>query len=65
MLQPRKEMKRIAAFLITFFMCSGSFIIAQEVQVKSPDGRIEINVSNGEMLTYSITYNGKAIVNHI
>lgn len=56
-------MKKIAIFLIMFFACSRSLIIAQEIQVKSPDGRIQINVSNSEMLTYSITYNGKAIVN--
>ena len=36
---------------------------AQTIAVKSPDNKIEVTVSNNEKLTYSVTFNGKLIIN--
>lgn len=36
---------------------------AQKIPVTSPDGKIRIEVNNSNALTYSVSYNGKTLVN--
>jgi alpha-glucosidase len=41
----------------------GAIANAQTITVKSPDNNIVITISNNEKLIYSVTYNGRNIVN--
>ncbi len=52
---------KMMMFLIIFI--AGTTIYAQEITVKSPDKNISVTINNGEKLTYSVTFNGKVIVN--
>lgn len=53
-------MKKSIIILVIFL---GVIANAQIITVKSPNSKIEITISNNEKLTYSVSYNGKAIMN--
>jgi alpha-glucosidase len=53
-------MKKSILFLLTL---SGIIVNAQNVIVKSPDDKIVVTISNNEKLTYSVSYNGRTIIN--
>lgn len=38
-------------------------IHAQNFQVKSPDNKIVISINNGDKITYSVSFNGKLVIN--
>jgi len=48
-------------FLLLFFI--GVKSNGQTIAVKSPDNKIEVTISNNEKLTYSVSFNGKIIIN--
>jgi alpha-glucosidase len=48
-------------FILVIFL--GAIANAQIITIKSPNSKIEITISNNEKLTYSVSYNGKAIIN--
>jgi alpha-glucosidase len=56
-------MKRITLLLILTLVCQGVLLTAQEYQVKSPDNRIIISINNGDKITYSVSFNGKSVIN--
>jgi alpha-glucosidase len=45
------------------FLILGVILDAQTLTVKSPDNKVEVTISNNDKLIYSITYNGRAIIN--
>ena len=51
---------------IIFFVCSFTFLaalyFAQNIQVKSPDGKIDVKVSIGGNIRYSASFNGNEII---
>jgi alpha-glucosidase len=49
--------------VLVFFIIASAFANAQTITVKSPDNKVEVTVSNNERLTYSVTFNGKIIIN--
>lgn len=49
--------------VLIFFIIASAFANAQTITVKSPDNKVEVTVSNNERLTYSVTFNGKIIIN--
>lgn len=51
--------KSLFLFLIIF----GAKISAQTLSVKSPDNKIEVTIANNEKLIYSVSYNGRNIIN--
>jgi alpha-glucosidase len=53
-------MKKLLLFLLFF---TGVVASAQTLIVKSPDLKIEVTVNNGEKLDYSVSFNGKQIIN--
>jgi alpha-glucosidase len=46
-----------------FAIFLGVIVNAQTVTIKSPDNKIEITISNNDKLIYSVSYNGRAIMN--
>ena len=48
--------------LILLFLLYASFCQAQEYQVTSPDKKISATVKNGEALSYSVSFNGKPVI---
>jgi alpha-glucosidase len=53
-------MKKSIIILAIFL---GVIVNAQTVTIKSPDNKIEITISNNDKLIYSVSYNGRAIMN--
>jgi alpha-glucosidase len=53
-------MKKSIIILAIFL---GVIANAQIITVKSPDNKIEIKISNNDKLIYSVSYNGRAIMN--
>jgi alpha-glucosidase len=55
-------MKKIV--IASFILLTGSMMIiqAQDVSVKSPDNKIVVNINNSDNLSYSVTFNGRAII---
>ena len=49
--------------LFLLLLVSGTTMFAEDYTVKSPDERILINVETGVHTTYSVTFNGKMILN--
>jgi alpha-glucosidase len=47
---------------LLFLMISGS-VTAQKLSVKSPDEKIEVNISNYEKLIYSVNFKGNPVIN--
>ncbi|MGB8491652.1 MAG: glycoside hydrolase family 97 protein [Bacteroidales bacterium] len=47
----------------SIFLSTVIIVQAQEFTVKSPDNNISVSISNREDLTYSVTFNGKSIIN--
>lgn len=45
------------------FLIMGTLLNAQINKVKSPDNKIEVTIVNNDKLTYSVSYNGRAIIN--
>jgi alpha-glucosidase len=45
------------------FLILGVILNAQTLTVKSPDNRIEVTISNYDKLIYSVSYNGRVIIN--
>jgi alpha-glucosidase len=50
--------------LVFLFLCIPSLTsLAQEFPITSPDKNILFNISNGDKLNYSVTFNGREIIN--
>lgn len=49
----------ISALLVLF----SDYAFSQAFEVKSPDGKIAVYVNNNEILSYSVSFNGKEVVN--
>ncbi len=49
--------------LLCLMMAWGSLAFAENYTVNSPDSRITVNVETGTNTTYSVTFNGKVILN--
>jgi alpha-glucosidase len=49
--------------LLLYIFLAGSYANAQTVELKSPDNKITVTVSNNEKLTYSVSFNGRIIIN--
>jgi len=49
--------------MLLFFIMSAAIANAQTIELKSPDDKIIVRVTNNEKLTYSVSYNGKIIIN--
>jgi alpha-glucosidase len=56
-------MKIIKSLLFLLFAISRLTAYCQDFTVKSPDNNIVVKVSNAEKLVYSVTFNGKIIIN--
>ncbi len=56
-------MKKIKLFLILTLVYPGLILSAQDLQVKSPDNKIVISINNGDKITYSVSFNGKVVIN--
>ena len=57
-------MKLIRTFLLTGLTISlFQVAVAQDFEVNSPDGKIKLLISNGEKLTWSVTFGDRMIVN--
>ena len=41
----------------------GATVNGQNISVKSPDNKITVTVSNDKILSYTVTYNGRNIIN--
>jgi len=53
-------MKKSLVILLLFLDVN---VNAQILTVKSPDGKIDVTITNNENLTYSVFYNGRTIIN--
>ena len=53
-------MRKTLFFLL---LASSTAMFAENYTVKSPDERILVNVETGATTTYSVTFNGKTILN--
>jgi len=51
------QLKLSLIFLLVSVFCN-----AQDFKVVSPDKKISVAIKNGEMLSYSVTFNGKSVV---
>lgn len=49
--------------LLCLMMAWGSLAFAENYTVDSPDSRITVNVETGTNTTYSVTFNGKMMLN--
>jgi alpha-glucosidase len=56
-------MNTIKNYLLLVFIMTGTIARGQDIEIKSPDGNIAVTVSNGEKLSYSVSWNGRAIIN--
>jgi alpha-glucosidase len=54
------QIKRVSAFCILLY---GISAYAQVLTVKSPDNRIVVTVSNNDILTWSVTFGNREIIN--
>lgn len=52
-------MKKIFFFL---FLLLALDMSAQKLRVASPDGNIQMEINNGNRLSYSVTYGGKKLI---
>ena len=62
----RTNISKTASFkkLVILFLCIPSLTSpAQEFPVTSPDKNVIFNISNGDKLNYSVTFNGREIIN--
>lgn len=48
--------------LTLFLLLCGGFVFAKDYAVKSPDGRITVNVEAGAITTYSVSFDGKVVI---
>ena len=53
-------MKKSLVLLLLFLNVN---VNSQILTVKSPDGKIDVTITNNDNLTYSVSYNGRAIIN--
>ncbi|MCU0376752.1 MAG: glycoside hydrolase family 97 protein, partial [Bacteroidales bacterium] len=49
-------------FLIIMLSGCSYLTFAQNFTLESPDGRIKVNINNGELLTYSVQFDGRDII---
>ena len=56
-------MNTIKTSLSILLIMPGLITLAQDFSVKSPDNNIIVNISNGENLTYSVTFKSQNIIN--
>jgi alpha-glucosidase len=49
--------------ILLFFIFISARNFAQTIDVKSPDNKIIVTLSNNDILTYSVSFNGRVIVN--
>ena len=49
-------------YLIVLCLLLVSNLSAQQWQIASPDGKIQMRIHSGENLGYSVSYNGKTLV---
>ena len=49
--------------ILLFFLFISARNFAQTIDVKSPDNKIIVTLSNNDILTYSVSFNGRVIVN--
>jgi alpha-glucosidase len=54
------SIKTLGLILVTFFAVT---LHGQNISVKSPDNKIIVTVSNDKILSYTVTYNGRNIIN--
>jgi alpha-glucosidase len=57
------KIKNMKKTLLCLMMAWGSLAFAENYTVDSPDSRITVNVETGTNTTYSVTFNGKMILN--
>jgi len=57
------KIKNMKKTLLCLMMAWGSLAFAENYTVNSPDSRITVNVETGTNTTYSVTFNGKMILN--
>ena len=57
------NMKKIQVFFIALFIAPCIVSNAQEYIVQSPDNKIIVTISNGEKLTYSVSFKGEPVIN--
>jgi len=55
-------MKKITLLAAVILICPGWKLSAQDLQVKSPDNNIVVNVNFKDKLDYSVTYNGESVI---
>jgi alpha-glucosidase len=55
-------MKTLAFTSFMFLAAATQIIKAQDILVKSPDNKIVVTVNNGDVLSYSVAFNGKSII---
>ncbi len=55
-------MKKLFGLGAGFLMAFASLLNAADYSVKSPDGKLEVKISDGENLRYSLFVDGKAIL---
>ena len=53
----------IKKVILLFFLFISARNFAQTIDVKSPDNKIIVTLSNNDILTYSVSFNGRVIVN--
>jgi len=49
--------------ILILSILNGTLVNAQTISVKSPDNKIVVNVDNKEKLLYSVSFNGRTIIN--
>jgi alpha-glucosidase len=55
-------MNTILKHLFVLLFLSGGIVFSQDIPVKSPDNKIVITLTNGDKLTYSVSFRGKNII---
>ena len=50
-------------FLVLLFLILNVISNGQILTVKSPDGKIDVTITNNDILVYSVSYNGRSIIN--
>jgi alpha-glucosidase len=56
-------MNTFIKLLLLLILFTGLAVNAQIISVKSPDNNIGVTISNGEKLSYSVTFRGRNIIN--
>jgi alpha-glucosidase len=55
-------MKKSLIAICLFALISATIVYSQDVSLKSPDNKIIVSINNGDNLTYSVSFNGRSII---